>query len=224
MIYAQIKDGIVLNTILLDSYDPLFLDGFDFLIDITSIDPMPSLGWFYDSDLDLFITNIESIIPPLYYPESIDWSRRRDIIQPLFLADAGPAFVNFPSLTLEKKLLACTFFFIPYAMRITLVSEEQDFLNWQYLLQQTKRSRTHMLEAMRLHVGEYVRKAALTLTQTQQFFKDLFPIMEYFERTNSPDLKLWLTDLSPYSGIFSSKDYFTTTLRDELLAIYNGNY
>ena len=49
-IYAQVLSGVVVNTIVLN--DPTLIDvftaGFDALINITSLDPQPSIGWGYD--------------------------------------------------------------------------------------------------------------------------------------------------------------------------------
>lgn len=52
MIYAQIKDKILKNTIVLDNVNivHLFSNGFDYCIDITEINPRPSIGWIYDND------------------------------------------------------------------------------------------------------------------------------------------------------------------------------
>lgn len=50
MVYAQIKDGIIKNTIVLDDMSLLnvFLDGFDYLLRVDDLDPQPSIGWSYD--------------------------------------------------------------------------------------------------------------------------------------------------------------------------------
>lgn len=50
MIYAQIKDGVIINNIVLD--DPTlvstFETGYDFLIRVDQLDPMPGPDWTYD--------------------------------------------------------------------------------------------------------------------------------------------------------------------------------
>lgn len=50
MIYAQIKNGIVQNTIVLDdlSLEPLFAQGFDYFLCIDDIQPSPGIDWNYD--------------------------------------------------------------------------------------------------------------------------------------------------------------------------------
>lgn len=50
MNYAQIKNGIVKNTIVLEdsSLEYLFLEGFDYFINISDIEPTPGIGWSYD--------------------------------------------------------------------------------------------------------------------------------------------------------------------------------
>lgn len=49
MIFAQIKDGQVKNTIVLEDLNlvPLFKQGFDECIRVDEMNPTPSIGWSY---------------------------------------------------------------------------------------------------------------------------------------------------------------------------------
>lgn len=49
MTFAQIKDGMVANIMSIeDGSDPTpFADGFDAMVDLTGVDPMPGIGWAY---------------------------------------------------------------------------------------------------------------------------------------------------------------------------------
>lgn len=60
MIYAQIKDGIVMNCIVVDDIMLLhvFEHGFDSIIRIDNISPQPGIGWEYDGS-----TFIAPVIP-----------------------------------------------------------------------------------------------------------------------------------------------------------------
>lgn len=59
MVYAQIKDSLVSNTITLsdESLIDLFSEGFDFIIRVDNISPRPSIGWSYDSVSNKFSFN-----------------------------------------------------------------------------------------------------------------------------------------------------------------------
>lgn len=50
VIYAQIKNNVILNSIVLN--DPslvgIFSNGFDSLVQIDQLNPQPSIGWSYD--------------------------------------------------------------------------------------------------------------------------------------------------------------------------------
>lgn len=50
MIYAQIKDGVISNTIVADEETPLslFAEGFDSLVRVDELSPRPGPGWTYD--------------------------------------------------------------------------------------------------------------------------------------------------------------------------------
>lgn len=52
MIYAQIKNGIVRNLIVLDddSLAHLFAEGYDLCIRVDQLDPQPCIFWSYDGE------------------------------------------------------------------------------------------------------------------------------------------------------------------------------
>jgi hypothetical protein len=56
MVYAQILNLIVVNTIILDdpTLIPLFTQGFDYLIQISSDPGSPSIAWSYDPGSNTF--------------------------------------------------------------------------------------------------------------------------------------------------------------------------
>ena len=157
----------------------------------------------------------------------MDWSRRRDEILPLFYAESGAQLQNFAGLSIEKKIIGCKYFLIPYNIRTMLISDEQDAINWSYLLERTKESRMLCVESMRLRTGQYMRTNQLTLEQTQLFYKDVFEYINWFEDANAPDFKQWLTNEvgSPYENSgFEQASYYISQLEVDLMDIYNGNY
>lgn len=52
MVYAQIKDDLVKNCIILrhTEYEELLAEGFDDLVRIDDLDPRPGIGWSYDGE------------------------------------------------------------------------------------------------------------------------------------------------------------------------------
>ena len=48
MIYAQIKNQIVKNCLILEEYNASFLEGYDSLVRIDELSPRPGIGWSYD--------------------------------------------------------------------------------------------------------------------------------------------------------------------------------
>jgi hypothetical protein len=150
----------------------------------------------------------------------MDWSRRRDEILPLFYAESGAQLQNFAGLSIEKKIIGCKYFLIPYNIRTMLISDEQDAINWSYLLERTKESRMLCVESMRLRTGQYMRTNQLTLEQTQLFYKDVFEYINWFEDANAPDFKQWLTNEvgSPYENSgFEQASYYISQLEVDLL-------
>lgn len=49
MIYVQIKDGVVVNKIVLEDKTliPVFSEGFDYLISVLNMTPEPEIGWTF---------------------------------------------------------------------------------------------------------------------------------------------------------------------------------
>lgn len=64
MIYAQIKNNKIMNTIVVDSSTPLalFSEGYDALLRIDDKTPVPGIGWNFDQ---------ESFTPPIIESEQI---------------------------------------------------------------------------------------------------------------------------------------------------------
>lgn len=60
MIFAQILNGVVQNTIVLDDMKlaSLFSQGFDHFVRIDNLELVPSIGWSYDEE------NFSPPIPP----------------------------------------------------------------------------------------------------------------------------------------------------------------
>jgi hypothetical protein len=158
---------------------------------------------------------------------TLDWSRRRDEISPLFYAEAGAQLQNFAGMSIAKKLLACKYFLIPYNVRIQIISDSQDLINWDYLLKRTKESRESCVEAMRIKVGQYMRLGVISLAQTQDFYKQVYQLVIWFNESNAPDFKQWLSNEagSPYENAgFAQMLYYIEAMKTDLIDIYNGNY
>lgn len=154
----------------------------------------------------------------------LDWSRRRDIITPLFYMESGAQLQNFSLMSVEKKIIGCKYFLIPFSIRLQIVSEEQDKLNFDFLLFETKKSRIDCVNAMRILCGNYIRKGTLTLAKTQELFNDISPYIDLFIEANISNFKKFIFGIDEFVGIFASKSYYSVELQNDLMNIYNGEY
>ena len=157
----------------------------------------------------------------------LDWARRRDEIVPLFYAEAGQSLENFAGMSIEKKLIACKYFLVPYAVRMQLITDDEDSENWDFLLHQTKLSREACVEAMRVKVGQYMRLGMISLIETQDFYTQVYQLIIWFNAANKPDFKQWLSNEvgSAYENAgFEQTLYYSEQMRDDLMEIYNGKY
>lgn len=187
----------------------------------------PTIGSFLDKTNDL-------ISWYQYGSQVLDFDRYRYEMKTPFYTLAGSQLENWASLTTEAKTIGAEMFFIPYALRLTVVSDEQDALNWETILiltqgtpTETYQGRAKTFDVMRICVAHRVRKEIMSMTNSQQMLKDVGQIVDWYIRVNAPDFKQWLMNEvgSPYENDgFAQKGYYSLSLRDELYDIYNGNY
>lgn len=170
----------------------------------------------------------------LYGKKVLDLDRYRYEMKAPFYALAGNSLENWASLSAEVKEIGARMFFIPYALRLTVVTEEQDYANWEELIEKTQGTptqnyigRAKTFDVMREIVAHRVRKELMSMSDSQQMLKDVGLMADQFIRANSPDFKQWLTNEvgSPYElNGFEQTSYYNFTLKNELYDAYNGNY
>lgn len=62
MIYAQIKDNIIINIIVLDDIEliPLFSKDYDHFIEVYAIPGNPGIGWVYNPESNSFLPSTDN--------------------------------------------------------------------------------------------------------------------------------------------------------------------
>lgn len=174
-----------------------------------------------------------------YGEKVMDYLFYRHEIEKILIPKANP---NYPTidftgwatnLTSEERDIMARYVLAPYTLRLTIFSDAEDKYNWFELLRITQGTdnksvftgRALLIESMRKHVADYVRRELLTMVQSQMFFKDVFELLNWYIHSAAPDFKLWLYGLDPYENQFTSKDYYSLNMKNELINIYeNGGY
>ena len=143
-----------------------------------------------------------------------------NIIKTLLFVQANtnpldPQFDLIGDLSDEQNALAVMYHVYPYSIRVGStyswqIDEQKDKENWQDLLSMTKLGRVMIIEDMRKAVGEYIRTGQLSLTQTQEFYRDLYPLTEFYKQSNDPEMKVWICSADDTSN--SGYDHSTTGL------------
>lgn len=169
----------------------------------------------------------------------MDFARRRSVIAPLLYAISGSDLSTYSNLTPEEKEIGARYMLVPYALRVGngTVTEEQDFVNGEFLLYETETSRGRCVEAMRVYVwNNFVRNELMTQIASQQLFKDvesktltsteIVPDTKInrFIKTKDDYFKNWIFGISPFQNVFSNKSYWSQALQDGLESVYNGDY
>lgn len=159
----------------------------------------------------------------------MDWSRRRDEINPLFYSICGYDLSNYNNLTISQKKIGAKYFFVHYELRVSngIFTDIEDEANWKLLLMYTKEGRITCVEAMRLSIGNQIRVGKISMSNAHVFFKDVSGLIDWFINSNTPDFKQWIINEanSPYEYKgFKQTKYWSQEMQDVLIGIYNGNY
>jgi len=162
----------------------------------------------------------------------------RDDINNILFMKANPDFptINFSgfftNMTVEERKIMSKYILAPYQLRLTQFTDSEDESNWFELLRITQGTeaenipytgRAYLIEKMRKHVANKVRMEQLTMSQTQDFLEDIGDLLTWYIKSANPKFKLWLYSTGIYENNgFNSKSYWSQTLEDELIAIYEG--
>ena len=136
-----------------------------------------------------------------------------------------------------EQYLCCVFQLMPYSVRLLFMSDAQDKVNWDKLVQLTEGSpfsmfvgRSRIYQDMRVCVSDFVRREIWfpndyysNLNYAQAFLKDVHLYKEYYIAANDPELGLFLRSEGIHlTDGFNSKVYWLQELEDNLLNIYNS--
>lgn len=158
-----------------------------------------------------------------------DFSQVRNVLWDLVLAIVQPDYSHWNDLSDDEKKVACKYILAPYAIRITVVSDEQDKLNWYNTTELTQgdpidtlQGRKRVYQSMRLFVSNFIRTETVSLMDGQDFYETVYLFTQYFVNANSPRLKWWLNNQPPYQNNgFQQKSYFNQAMLDGLNTILN---
>lgn len=202
---------------------------------IENIELHPAVIWSENAPNQDFIDKTTDVVAwDLYGCNILDLDRYRYEMKAHFFNLAGLQLQNWASLDNEIKIIGAKYFFVPYQKRLEVLTEEQDYSNWENLVEKTQGTPTQIyigraktFDEMRRCVSHRVRKEIMPMGDSQQMLKDVGLMVDWFIRANAPEFKQWLTNEvgTPYENDgFSQKNYYNLDLKEKLYDIYNGNY
>lgn len=165
----------------------------------------------------------------IYGSYLFDFNQIRSVLWDLVLVIAHPDFSHWDDLSYDEKKVACKYITAPYALRLTIVSDEEDKINWNNTTELTQgepidtlQGRKRVYQVMRVFVSDYIRTEVLSLIDGQDFYESVYLNTQYYVNANSPKLKWWLNNHAPYQNDgFKQKTYFTQSMLDGLNTILN---
>ena len=142
------------------------------------------------------------------------------------------------NLSLDEKKIAVKYWVMQNPLdRIGVeewqVSDAQDSLNVQDLLLKSKFARGIIIELIREKIGDHMRLGAITLEQTQRFFRIAADWVEDYINTSDPIFKAYMTSTSvtvdgvtdDFTGAgFMEETFSTQDILDDCMDIYNGTH
>jgi hypothetical protein len=187
-------------------------------------------GYLDDTSIIGIATNFH--LESVYEYEHIrDW-----ILEEMMKKDVDYA-TAFSLCTTEEKQWIARFQLMPYAVRMSVISDDEDAEYWEKLIILTEGSplpflkgRSLVYQNLRICVSHYVRREVwaagdyqANLTQAQSFGRDLRVLKDDFIANNDPYFGQFLRSTGDYElNGFKSKAYWLQDLEDDLLEIYNS--
>ena len=182
-------------------------------------------------------TTIIGVGNNLHLENLMEFNSIRDWVLLLLLEKDADQATAFGLCSLDEKKVVCKFILMPYSVRIAVLTDAEDEINWDKLVHITEGSpfailtgRSKVYHRLRVQVSQYVRKEVwfpndyfANLTYAQAFLKDVHLIKEYFIASNNPEFGNFLKSINEYEfNGFNSKNYWLQSLEDDLLEIYNS--
>lgn len=158
----------------------------------------------------------------------LGYGRSRELMKNAVISIVSTDFSDWGNLSDEEKLISIKWVVAPYALRVSMISDDQDKVNWNKLIVESQgkpvhsyRGRALVVELMREAVGDELRRELISKDDIDDFYESTQQLLDSYVASNSPSFKDWLC--GEFDG-FSQKSYFSIERRDYLMNIYNGNY
>ncbi len=130
---------------------------------------------------------------------------------------------GFDNLTNFEKLVSVRWFLVPYDKRITVITDEQDKINWDFIVKYTKIARDKRIEKTRKDISY-----TLYPNDSNNLFDSVSALITSYSVANKPDLIDWFNNTvgSAYENNgFMQKNYFSQELLDMFNNVFkNGDY
>ena len=182
-------------------------------------------------DMSGDITSID-----LYWKTELQMMHARRLIKSAVVAVAGSDYSTWGNLSSDEQKIASKWICAPYALRVpTHYTDAEDKENWKRVIQHNQgwtfpdviEGRACVIEKMREHTADQLRVENWTYADSNDFLKEVIDFMMTYIFGEDQRLIQWITNEvgSAYENAgFAQKTYFSTTLRDELVDIYNEYY
>jgi hypothetical protein len=182
-------------------------------------------------------TSIVGIATNRHLEDIMDYEHIRDWILEEMMKNDPDYSTAFSMCSLQEQKWIARFQLMPYAVRMTLISDEEDAEYWEKLVILSEgtplplmRGRNLVYQKLRVCVSNFVRKEVwaagdyfANLTHAQNFGRDIRTLKDDFIANNDPYFGQFLKSTGDYElNGFKSKSYWLQELEDELLEIYNS--
>lgn len=148
----------------------------------------------------------------------IDFNKARSAMSMAIVSKGG-----FSNLTDFEKLVVSRWFLATYEQRITVITNEQDRINWDFIVKYTKMARDKRIEKSRRDISY-----TLYPTDSNNLFDTVGSLITAYSIANKSDLIDWFNNTvgTQYENNgFAQKSYFSQDLLDSFNdVIKNGNY
>ena len=174
-----------------------------------------------------------------YTGKNYKWTQSK--IKNLVLGIVNTDFSNWGALNDDEKRIASKWMVAPKVLRLQNHTEDEDKKHWRDLIIKSEgvdvkslEGRARIYEEMRICVSHKLRLEEMSMEDSQDFYRTCRDMVQDYIAVSHPAFKQWLTNevgsiyetvdpnsIPPKIGGFAQKSYFSQSLLDELMAIYN---
>ena len=171
----------------------------------------------------------------LYGSEVLQYIQIRSKLATIILSRIGMNFAGWNTLSDLEKQIAVKWIIAPYQLRLTIVSDEEDILNFKEFMERTvgfkkddMDGRDRVAEEIRQYIVlNFLRTEKMSRDQLNDMYDTMAGVLDDYIFNALPSFKYWLNNAAGTiyeTNGFAQKNYFSIEMQNGINNILSLNY